>query len=340
MTLFNKKEEKYVSLIFLITGLSFVIIFVCALLFGRYNISLNAFFNTLFNGENNDLERSIILNLRLPRTILAALTGIALSVSGLLYQETFQNKLVSPDLLGVSSGSAVGAAFAILLGMSSVFISLFAFVFGIITVAITMFVARCFQNKSSLILTLSGIIVSGCMTSILSFIKYLADAETTLASITFWLMGSFENSIINDVYVLFPIVLISSLILILISWRINIVSLGFEEAQTKGINYKAYRTLIILIATLLTAASVAFVGTISWVGLVVPNIVRLMLGRDTKKTIPMSMLFGATFMVFVDILSRVFTASEIPVSAVTGLLGTIIFVIILIVRRKTLHENY
>ena len=177
------------------------------------------------------------------------------------------------------------------------------------------------------------------MSAVLSFIKYLADAETTLSSITFWLMGSFEQSLVEDVFVLAPIVGICSIIVLLISWRINIVALGREEAQTKGVNYRFYRTLIIIIATLLTASSVAFAGTISWVGLVVPHIVRLLVGRDTRKSIPFCMIFGAVFMIVADVLSRTFTAAEIPLSAVTGFFGTIIFVVILLLRRNTIHEN-
>ena len=335
----KNKKNWATSVYFTLVSLTLVAVFILALTVGRYKISISDFFKMLFSQDGYEIERSIVVNLRLPRTIIAALTGLALSVSGLLYQETFQNKLVSPDLLGVSSGAGVGAALAIVLGFSSIFVSIMAFVFGIITVLATMFVAKAFQNKSSMVLTLAGIIVGGCMGAVLSFIKYLADAETTLASITFWLMGSFENSIMNDVYILLPIVAICSIILFAIRYRVNIVALGREEAQSKGINYRAYRTLIIIIATLLTASSVAFAGTISWIGLVVPHIVRLMVGRDTKKTIPMCMLFGATFMIIADILSRVFTTAEIPLSAVTGFFGTIIFVVLLFVRRDTIREN-
>ena len=335
----NSRKKGWTGVCFTLVSFIFVMVFILALLVGRYEISLGNFFKMLFGKEGYEIERSIVINLRLPRTIIAALTGLALSVSGLLYQETFQNKLVSPDLLGVSSGAGVGAALAILLGLSSAFVSLLAFGFGILAVLITLFVAKAFQNKSSMILTLSGIIVGSCMGAVLSFIKYLADAETTLASITFWLMGSFEQSLMEDVYVLLPIVAVCSVVILSISWRINIVALGREEAQTKGINYRMYRMLIIFVATLLTASSVAFAGTISWIGLVVPHIVRLMLGRDTKKTIPMCMVFGATFMVIADILSRTFTASEIPLSAVTGFFGTIIFVVLLFIRRETIHEN-
>ena len=177
------------------------------------------------------------------------------------------------------------------------------------------------------------------MGALLSFIKYLADAETTLASITFWLMGSFEQSTMADVYVLLPIVIICSIVILSIGWRVNIVALGREEAQTKGINYRLYRAIIIIVATLLTASSVAFSGTIGWIGLVVPHIVRLTVGRDTKKAIPMCMLFGATFMIIADILSRVFTAAEVPLSAVTGFFGTIVFVVLLFIRRDSIREN-
>lgn len=286
-----------------------------------------------------EVEKSIILNLRLPRTVIAGIVGAALSVSGLLYQETFRNKLVSPDLLGVSSGAGVGAALAIIIGLPAFLISVLAFVFGVGTVLLTLFVAKVFRNNSSLILTLSGIIVGGLMGAVLSFIKYLADAETTLSSITFWLMGSFENSVMGDVWYLLPIAAVCLTVILLISYRINVVALGKEEAQTKGVNYKAYRILIIGIATLLTASSVALAGTISWIGLVIPHIVRLLVGRDATKTVPLSITLGASFMIISDILCRAFTASEIPISAITGFFGTIIFIVIMYARRKVLHEN-
>ena len=327
----DRMKQKMTGVYFTLVGIT-LIIFVLALTVGRYKISVVDFFKMLFGSEGYEIERSVVLNLRLPRTIIAALTGTALSVSGLLYQETFQNRLVSPDLLGVSSGAGVGAALAIVIGASSVFVSFFAFVFGVFTVLATTFVAKSFKNKSSMALTLSGIIVGGFMGALLSFIKYLADAETTLASITFWLMGSFEQSTMADVYVLLPIVIICSIVILSIGWRVNIVALGREEAQTKGINYRLYRAL-------LTASSVAFSGTIGWIGLVVPHIVRLTVGRDTKKAIPMCMLFGATFMIIADILSRVFTAAEVPLSAVTGFFGTIVFIVLLFVRRDSIREN-
>lgn len=333
----NKKSRLFL----IVSIVIFIIIFCFALMVGRYPISLNDFLNCVFkNIKEYETQRSIILNLRLPRTLMAAFVGIGISISGLLFQEVFQNKLTSPDLLGVSTGASVGASIAIILGLSSVFISVFAFVTGVITVIVTLFVAKLFKNESSTTLILAGIIVGGFMSAILSIVKYFADPTTTLSSITYWLMGSFENSKMKNICVMLPIIIICVTILLILSWRINIVALGMEEAQTKGINYKLNRILIIGIATLLTAASVAFCGTISWVGLVIPHIVRLIVGRDTTKTIPLCISFGAIFMIIVDIISRTFTDSEIPLSAVTGLFGTLIFVIILIYKRKEISNDY
>lgn len=332
----NKK-----TLLFLIVSiLSFVFLFVFALMIGKYSISIPDFVKAVFtNDEAYQTQRSIIINLRLPRTLVAALSGIGLSLSGLLYQEIFQNKLTSPDLLGVSSGAALGAAIAITLGLSSIFVSVFAFLLGIETVLITILISKLFKNGSSITLILAGIIVGGFMSAALSLVKYFADPTTTLASITYWLMGSFENSTMKIVYVMLPIVVVSCVVLLVLSWRINIVALGQEEAQTKGINYKLYRYLIIGIATLLTACAVAFNGTISWVGLVIPHIVRLISGRDTRRSIPLCITFGGLFMIIVDIISRTFTKSEIPLSAITGLLGTVIFVVILLSKRREYNEH-
>jgi len=332
------KKKFYIPLIVSVVGI--VIFFFLALAVGKYSISLPNLLNAIFTNDSTyNTERSIIINLRFPRTVVALLSGMALSVSGLLYQETFQNKLVSPDLLGVTSGAGVGAAIAIVLGLTSWLVSLFSFVAGLLAVFLSLTLAKIFRNKSSTLLLLSGIIVGGLMSALLSLVKYCADSEATLSNITYWLMGSFENSTINDVHILLPVVAVCSVILIIISWRINIVALGKEEAQTKGINYVFYRTLIIIIATLLTATTVSFSGSIGWIGLVIPHISRLLVGRNTRRTIPLTIAFGGWYMIIVDILSRTFTASEIPLSAITGLFGTIVFIVILYMNRKKIASN-
>lgn len=336
----EKKLNRRFIIALIITIVLFVVFFITALMLGRYPIKIGDFFKAAFtNDETVEVQRSIIGRLRLPRTIMAAMVGIGLSLSGLLYQETFKNKLVSPDLLGVSAGASTGAAIAIVLGLSSLFISIFAFISGVITVFITLLIAKLFKNGSSTTLLLSGVIVGGLMSSILSFIKYFADPQTTLASITYWLMGSFEGATMNQAYILVGVIGICSVALIVLSFRIYLVSLGRQAAQTKGINYIFYRYLIIGIATLLTAISVCFCGTVSWIGLVIPHIVRLLVGHNTKRTIPLAITIGGSFMIITDVISRSFVDSEIPLSAVTGLFGTIIFVIILFVRRRDIYER-
>ena len=337
----NDKKIKKRTVIFLTVSIvALLIFFILGLMLGRFNIAIDDFFKAIFTSDASlDTQRSIIVNLRLPRTIMAAFVGMGLSLSGLLYQETFRNKLVSPDLLGVSTGASVGAAIAIVLGLSSAFISIFAFLMGLLTVFVTVMISKLFRNGSSTILLLSGIIVGGFMSAILSLIKYMSGDITTLASITYWLMGSFESANMSRDYILMGVVVVCIIILLLISHPINLVNQGKAEAQTKGINYNFYRGLIIVLSTVLTAISVCFCGTVSWIGLVIPHIVRLIAGRDAKRTIPLCITFGATFMILVDILSRTFTDSEIPLSAVTGLLGTVIFVIILIIKRRKLYEH-
>lgn len=332
--------KKRTIIALLISILLFAVVFAVALMVGRYSMSVSDFFKAVFtSSEDFQTQRSIIVNLRLPRTLMAALVGIGLSLSGLLYQEIFQNKLTSPDLLGVSTGASVGAAVAILLGLSSIFISVFAFIFGVITVLITLVISKVFKNNSSINLILSGIIVGGFMSGVLSLVKYFADPTTTLSQITYWLMGTFQNAKMTEVYILLPIVGVATVSLLLLSFRFNAIGLGFEEAQTKGINFKLYKVAVIGTATILTAVSVAFCGTIGWVGLVIPHLVRLIGGRDTRRSIPLCVTFGGIFMVVTDILSRTFADQELPLSAITGIIGTAIFIIVMFIKRRDFNVH-
>lgn len=317
-----------------------IIVFFLALLIGRYTISIKAFFAVLFNTSvANSVDKIVILSLRLPRTIVALLVGIALSLSGLVYQETFQNKLVSPDFLGVSNGAGFGASVAIIAGLTGLSISIIAFAFGIIAVLMTVGISKIFRNNSPTVLLLSGIIISGLMAAGISFVEFMADTDKQLGEIVYWLLGTFSKATMRDVWVLLPIVTICVIFLFTIRWRINIVALGKSEAISLGLNYDRYRALIIVTATLLTAASVAYSGIVGWIGLVVPHIARICVGRDARKTIPLTIILGAVFAIICDIISRSFTASEIPLSAVTGFLGTPIFIGILYSRRKTIYDK-
>ena len=334
------KEKRKMLLVSLTSLAVLVVVFFLALLMGRYSVSPEAFWTVITGGDPaNAIDKSVILTLRLPRTIVALLVGVALSLSGLVYQETFQNKLVSPDFLGVSTGAGFGATIAIVLGCTGLMISFTAFLFGILTMLITVFIAKMFRSQSQTTLLLSGIIVGGFMSAGISFIKFMADTDKQLGEIVYWLLGTFSKATMKDVWILLPIVAVCALVLYLIRWRINIVALGRSEATTLGLNYTFYRGLIIVISTLLTAAAVAYSGIVGWIGLIIPHLVRLLVGRDSKKTIPLTIMFGATFTIVCDIISRSFTASEIPLSAVSGFLGTPIFIAILYARRKTIYDK-
>ena len=306
----------------------YLVVFILSLMIGRYTISIYDILTLRF--LDSQLKINIIFNLRLPRTIMATLAGISLSLSGLIYQETFQNDLVSPDLLGVQQGAGVGASIAIVFGLSNFFIGLSSFVFGIITVLLTVILSNIFKNKNNITLILSGIIVGSFMSSVLTIIKYFVNPETQLSTIVYWLMGSFANVTYGSILFIFPVVLIIFLILCLISHRINLISLGKEETETKGINYYFYVYLIIIMATLLTATTVSCCGTIGWIGLIIPHIVKAIVGCNVNKTLPICAILGAIFTIIADIISRTLVQSEIPISAVTGIFGSIVFTIILV----------
>jgi len=257
---------------------------------------------------------SVILDIRLPRLAGAFLVGGALSLSGATYQGLFKNPLVSPDLLGVSSGACVGASLAILLNRTSLEIQLAALVMGLLAVFFTITIPKFFRNPSNLMLVLAGIIVSGFMSAILGIIKYVADLESQLASIVFWTMGSLASVKGQDILLVGPVMLVVALILILIRWRINLLSLGDSEAKSLGVNVPRSRGLAIVCATILTACAVCLCGTIGWVGLIMPHLGRLLVGEDNRYLMPASALLGALFMIIVDTIARNLTGSEIPLS--------------------------
>lgn len=333
----NKKENQKFNILLVVLSVLLVIMFFTSMCVGRYGVSFLDVFKFFTIQQIDKTSYNVMLYLRLPRTLIAVLVGIALTLSGAIYQSSFNNRLVSPDLLGVSSGASVGACFAILLGFSTAMISVFAFVVGFITVFITLLIAKAFKNKSNVILILAGLAVGGVMSSLVGLIKYLADNEMKLAEMTFWLLGDLSKVKMEDFYVLLPVVVVCSVITIVLSWRLNIISLGQKEAKSLGVNYKVTFVLLIVVATILTAISVSVAGTIGWIGLVIPNITRLLIGSNNKKLIPISMLIGAIFMVIVDMLARSLAPNEIPLSVITGILGTPLFIFAIYKRRKEIR---
>ena len=334
--IYKKEKRKFIIIIALLI-ICLIIAFILSMSVGRYSISLNSVFKYFFGQKIDDMSFKVLNNLRLPRTLIAMCVGYALALSGTIYQSIFNNKLVSPDILGVSSGASVGACFGILIGFSAGLVSLFAFICGFITVFLTLIISRVFKNKSNLIIILCGLAVGGLMSSLVGLMKYLADNEMKLAEMTFWLLGDLSKVTINDFWIILPVTIIGMLISLIFSRRLNIISLGRKESKTLGVNYNLTTIIMIIIATVLTAVSVSISGTIGWIGLVIPNLVRLLIGSDNKKVVPISMLLGALFLVICDILARSIAPNEIPLSVITGILGTPLFLFSIFKRRKELE---
>ena len=335
----NKWNVKWLILVMtLLLGVTALL----ALCIGRYWISPQDVIRVfLIKGEMLDqslsgMEESVIFTLRLPRILAAILIGSSLALSGAVYQGIFRNPLVSPDMLGVSAGACVGAAAGILLGVGSQLVQLTAFLGGLVAVWLAMFIPKLVRNNTMIILVLSGVIVGGLMTAILGMIKYMADAETELAEITYWQMGSIAKVSMTDLVRIFPVILFATVLLLALSWQINILSLGVVEAKTLGINVTRVRTLAILGATLLTASSVSISGTVGWVGLVIPHLGRMIIGDDNRRLLPVACLLGAIFMIVVDTLARVLTSAELPLSILTGLIGAPFYVLLLLKQRTRL----
>lgn len=323
-------------------GLSFLVVicFITSICVGRAGIAnIVTLFRTITGEADEYLQMLRIMGrIRIPRALAAFLVGSSLAVCGLVYQNTFNNKLVSPDILGVSSGCCVGAGVAILLGFSPVMIRLVAFGVGVVTVFVAVALPKVFRNHSPLMLVLSGIIVGSFMDSIIAFIKYVADKNDKLSEITFWMMGSLVGIQFEDLGDSFLIYIIPLIILIVMAWKINIISLGVEEADSLGINYKRDCMIVIICATFLTANCVSISGSIGWIGLVIPHIARAFAGNDARKSLPMSAICGGLFLMIVDTLSRLVSVNEVPLSIITGLIGAAIYTVVLAKRGRYISE--
>lgn len=283
------------------------------------------------------MDENLLMGIRLPRTMATVIVGAALALSGAVYQGIFKNPLVSPDFLGVSSGACVGAAIAILLSLTSGLVQVFAFFGGILAVTLTVMIPRAMRSESNIMLVLAGIIIGGVMTSILGFIKYIADPETQLAAITYWQLGSFAYVDNKAIISILPLSIAAAVILLAMSWWINVLSLGEQEAQMLGANVTVLRGICIVCSTVLTAGAVCISGTIGWVGLVIPHFGRMIIGSDNRYLLPGCCFIGGIFMLLVDTITRVIGPAEMPVSILTGLLGAPFFAWLLYRQRMNMR---
>ena len=329
------KKSIFLTFIFIILLCFCTVVALCV---GKYSVRPVEGLMVVF-GKTEGISAmtvSVIKGLRLPRVLASIVVGAALSVSGAVYQAVFRNPLVSPDYLGVTGGASIGAATAILLGIGSVYISLFAFAGGVAAMVLAMLIPVLLRNNANIMLVLSGVIVGAAMSSVLGFIKYLADPNSQLASIIYWTMGSFGYVTFSDFLFILPVVIPPLVLLFLMSYRIDLLSMGENEAKTLGVNVVAVRTVALVSATLLTAASVCVAGTIGWVGLIIPHLGRLLTGPSARRLIPLSAVMGGLFMLIVDTATRTVSATEMPVSILTGALGIPFYCWLLYRQRKTL----
>ena len=317
--------------ILILLAISLVAAVIGSVTLGRYPISLKELGGILasriweISPFWTKTQESLLLQHRLPRILLACMVGGSLASAGAAYQGVFQNPMAAPDILGASSGAAFGAALAILLKLSGSWIMLLAFCGSIVTVILVMFVAGHARGKRVLGLILAGIMVSSLISSGTSLIKLVADPEDQLPAITYWLMGSLNGTSPKDVWFALVPMAAGLIPLFLLRWRINLLTLGDEEARTMGVNAKRLRAIVILCATLVTAAAVSVSGVIGWVGLVIPHLTRRMVGNNYRHLIPASTLFGSVFLLLVDNLSRNLFTTEIPIGILTSFIGAPFF---------------
>jgi len=269
----------------------------------------------------------VLWQIRFPRLIAAGFIGAALSVSGAVYQGLFRNPLVSPDLLGVSAGAALGAILAIFFSLSIVALQGLAFLGGVVSVALVYAIgARLRGHDQTISLVLAGIAVGALLSAAISLLKVTADPYNQLPAITYWLLGSLAATNVSDLWVATPVIVLGLAPLFAIRWRINLLTLPEDEARAIGLNTRRYRLVVIAGATLATAGAVSISGIIGWVGLLVPHIARLIVGPDYQRLLPISAILGAAFLIAVDTAARSLTAVEIPIGILTAVLGTPFFV--------------
>lgn len=311
-------------------------LFLASFVLGRYDVPIGQVVRILLSRVipltqtwTGNMEIAV-LNLRLPRILLACLVGCSLSAAGTAYQSVFRNPMAAPDILGASSGACFGAALAILLGFQRLGVTAAAFAASLATVALVYVLARGIRGNQVVNLLLAGIMISSLFSAGTSYIKLVADPTNQLPEITYWLMGSLSGTRLADVARILPAMAAGLLPLFLLRWKLNLLTLGDDEARAMGVNAPRLRFLTVVCATLVTAASIAVSGMIGWVGLVVPHLCRKLVGSNFKVLLPCSMLAGAAFLLLVDNLSRNLLATEIPIGILTAFTGAPFFLYLML----------
>lgn len=311
-------------------------LFLLSFVMGRYGVPLGQVVRILLSGVLpleqtwTDNMAIAVLNVRLPRILLACLVGCGLSAAGTGYQTVFQNPMAAPDILGASSGACFGAALAIMTGQSAVMITVFAFLASLLSVALVYLVGNHTRGSRVVNLLLAGIMVGSLFSACTSYIKLVADPTNQLPQITYWLMGSLSGTRMGTVRFAAVCMAVGLVPLLLLRWRMNLLTLSPDEARAMGVHTDRLRLAVILSSTVLTAAAVSVSGMIGWVGLVIPHLSRRIVGSDCRRLMPMSCLFGAAFLLLVDNMARCLTATEIPIGILTAFVGAPFFIYLMV----------
>jgi iron complex transport system permease protein len=275
---------------------------------------------------------NVLINVRLPRIILALLCGAGLAVAGGAFQSIFANALATPDTLGVAAGASFGAALALFLNFNMFMVQIMGMAMGFLAVVLTTLISSRQGVMSIIMVLLSGLVIAALFESGISIVKVFADPNAKLPAITFWLMGSLAGVSYRGLLMASPFIVGGILIIFLLRWRLNILTLNEDEAKSMGVNLFAMRLTVTLAATMITAACVALCGQVGWIGLLIPHVCRMLFGSNNREMIPSAISLGAVFLLAVDTFARAATAAEIPISILTAVIGAPLFIILL---RKT-----
>lgn len=313
----------------------FAVAFVVSLCVGRFSVPAGRALELIWLGitdpwrELARIDERIVLLVRAPRVVLAALAGAGLAVSGAALQGVFRNPLVSPDILGISQGAAFGGALAIMLGIWGFPLIAMVFICGMVALILVGTLSRINGRTETVTVILSGLVISSMFSAVVSLLQFVADPNTSLPAIVYWLMGSFATATWERTLIAAPGLILGGLLLWMLRFRLNILSLDESEAQSLGANTTRERWLVFGLIAVIVGSQVAVSGIIGWIGIVIPHAARLLVGHDHRTLLPAAVILGAGFMVIIDTLARTATAAEIPLGVITALVGAPIFAVLL-----------
>ena len=335
------KPRRGTARYFVIAVAALALLFVISFSVGRYPVTMIELWRLLWSTLSGtpsglpDTVETVVFKVRGPRVLASMVVGGALAVSGAVYQGLFRNPLVSPDILGVSSGAALGAVLGIYFSLGVVGIQALAFALGLGAVAAVYLIGTFLRHHDPILtLVLAGVVIGTLLSSVVGLIKYLADPYNQLPAITFWLLGSLTGVTRADLWAILPAIAVGLVPLYLLRWRMNVMTMGDEEAQALGVDVRRLRLVVVAAATLMTAAAVSVSGIIGWIGLLIPHFARLLVGPDFARLLPATVLLGAGYLLGVDTLARTISTIEVPLGVLTAFIGTPFFIWVLAVSHK------